>query len=106
MSVLAPSSSLSSSPISSLVFLSSTNLHRRKANSSTTHFAFKQRNFDPETRQARKRGVGEGGEDTVEKAVEGLAEEIVQEDEERRAEDLVSGVNERLEKGKEGRRRR
>lgn len=60
-----------------------------RADPSSTHFTFKQRNFDPETRQARKRENG-AGEDTVEKAVEGLAEEIVQEDEERRAEELVS----------------
>ncbi|TXT11170.1 hypothetical protein VHUM_01921 [Vanrija humicola] len=51
-----------------------------------THFTFKQRNFDPETRQMRARDGA--GEDTVEKAVEGLAEEIVQEDEARRAEEL------------------
>ncbi|WOO78770.1 Coiled-coil domain-containing protein 12 [Vanrija pseudolonga] len=54
--------------------------------SDAAHFTFKQRNFDPETRQMRAR---EGaGEDTVEKAVEGLAEEIVKEDEARRAEEL------------------
>lgn len=58
------------------------------ADTPRAHFTFKQRNFDPETRQMRAR---EGaGEDTVEKAVEGLAEEIVKEDEARRAEELVS----------------
>lgn len=59
------------------------------ADSSDAHFTFKQRNYDPETRQVRKREAN--GEDTVEKAVEGLAEEIIAEDEERRAEELVSG---------------
>lgn len=55
-----------------------------------SHFTFKQRNFDPETRQNRRREAGEDGEDTVEKAVEGLAEQIIQEDEAKRAEELVS----------------
>jgi hypothetical protein len=55
-----------------------------------SHFTFKQRNFDPETRQNRRREAGEDAEDTVEKAVEGLAEQIIQEDEAKRAEELVS----------------
>jgi hypothetical protein len=55
-----------------------------------SHFAFKQRNFDPETRQLRVREAGEDAEDTVEKAVEGLAEQIIKEDEEKRKEELVS----------------
>lgn len=54
-----------------------------------SHFAFKQRNFDPETRQLRRREAGEAGEDTVEKAVVGLAEGIIKEDEEKRKEELV-----------------
>jgi hypothetical protein len=53
------------------------------------HFAFKQRNFDHETRQLRKRGTGDDEEDTVEKAVAGLAEQIIKEDEEKRKEELV-----------------
>lgn len=60
------------------------------ADPSAAHFTFKQRNFDPETRQARKAEGPGAVEDTVEKEVEGLAEEIVREDEERRAEELVS----------------
>ncbi|CAK9786602.1 mRNA splicing factor [Cutaneotrichosporon oleaginosum] len=60
---------------------------QEKGESVEAHFAFKQRNFDPETRQARK-ATGPEGHDTVEKEVEGLAEEIVREDEERRAEEL------------------
>ncbi|BEJ16435.1 hypothetical protein CspHIS471_0510400 [Cutaneotrichosporon sp. HIS471] len=56
-----------------------------KGESVNATFTFKQRNFDPETRQARKAGIAE---ETVEKEVEGLAEEIVREDEERRAEEL------------------
>ncbi|WVQ85877.1 hypothetical protein IAT38_008045 [Cryptococcus sp. DSM 104549] len=53
-----------------------------------THFAFKQRNYDPETRTLRKREAEDEGEDTVEKAVEGLAEQIIKEDEEKRNEEL------------------
>ncbi|KIS00315.1 coiled-coil domain-containing protein 12 [Cryptococcus deuterogattii 2001/935-1] len=45
-------------------------------------------NYDPETRGFRKRETGEEGEDTVEKAVEGLAEQIIKEDEEKRNEEL------------------
>lgn len=56
--------------------------------SCSSHFTFKQRNFDPETRQLRARERGEE-EDTVEKAVEGLAEQILAEDEEKRKEELV-----------------
>jgi len=54
-----------------------------------SHFTFKQRNFDPETRQLRNRERDDAGEDTVEKAVEGLAEDILREDEEKRKEELV-----------------
>ncbi|GFZ48204.1 hypothetical protein JCM24511_05952 [Saitozyma sp. JCM 24511] len=57
-------------------------------NGEPSHFTFKQRNFDPETRQLRKRENGEAGDDTVEKAVEGLAEAIIKEDEEKRKEEL------------------
>lgn len=56
-----------------------------------SHFTFKQRNYDPTTRQMRKRENGADGEqdeDTVEKAVEGLAEQIIQEDEAKRQEEL------------------
>ncbi|CAD6587431.1 MAG: hypothetical protein TREMPRED_004757 [Tremellales sp. Tagirdzhanova-0007] len=56
--------------------------------SGPSYFAFKQRNFDPETRQLRRREAGEGGDDTVEKAVEGLADKIIREDEEKRKEEL------------------
>ncbi|OCF31746.1 coiled-coil domain-containing protein 12 [Kwoniella heveanensis BCC8398] len=60
-----------------------------EANGGPSHFAFKQRNYDPETRTLRKRDIaGDAGEDTVEKAVEGLAEQIIQEDEEKRKEEL------------------
>jgi hypothetical protein len=61
-----------------------------------SHFAFKQRNFDPETRQLRNRERGEGGEDTVEAAVEGLAESILKEDEEKRKEELVRSRRSRI----------
>jgi coiled-coil domain-containing protein 12 len=51
------------------------------------------RNFDPTTRTLRKRGVDDGeNEDTVEKAVEGVAERVLAEDEERQAQDLVSDL--------------
>lgn len=63
---------------------------KREADDVRSHFTFKQRNFDPETRQNRRREAGEDAEDTVEKAVEGLAEQIIQEDEAKRAEELVS----------------
>ncbi|KAI0053862.1 mRNA splicing factor [Auriscalpium vulgare] len=47
------------------------------------------RNFDPETRTLRKRLAGDADvEDTVEGNVTGLAERIIAEDEERRAQDL------------------
>lgn len=52
-------------------------------------FRFKQRNFDPETRTLRKHAQDDETEDTVEKQVEGLAEKIIAEDEERRAQELV-----------------
>jgi coiled-coil domain-containing protein 12 len=38
----------------------------------------------------RKRDAQDGGEDTVEKAVEGLAESILREDAEKRKEELAS----------------
>lgn len=50
----------------------------------------KNRNFDPTTRTLRKHDRTEDDtEDTVEKNVDGLAEEIIAEDEERRAQELV-----------------
>jgi len=51
----------------------------------------KNRNFDPATRTLRKYNPGEDAEipDTVEKDVEGLAEKIIAEDEQRRAMELV-----------------
>jgi coiled-coil domain-containing protein 12 len=54
--------------------------------------AVKPRNFDPETRTLRKRGADDDAamEDTVEKKIEGVAEAVVAEDEERRAQELVS----------------
>ncbi|KAG5654115.1 hypothetical protein H0H81_007167 [Sphagnurus paluster] len=48
----------------------------------------KSRNFDPESRSHRKRDPAKEIEDTVEKNVEGLAEKIITEDEERRAQEL------------------
>ena len=50
------------------------------------------RNFDPETRTLRKRTHEDDEElqDTVEKDVEGLAAQIVAEDEQKRAEELAS----------------
>jgi len=47
----------------------------------------KQRAFDPATRSLRKHGALDE-EDTVERNVEGLAEQILQEEEQKRAEDL------------------
>ncbi|ODN82725.1 hypothetical protein L202_01010 [Cryptococcus amylolentus CBS 6039] len=64
-------------------------LRRKKEEGETSGtFALKQRNYDPETRNLRKRDAEDGNQDTVEKAVEGLAEMIIKEDEEKRAEEL------------------
>ena len=51
----------------------------------------KNRNFDPELRTLRKRTQADDAvmEDTVEKDVEGFAEKIIAEDEQRRAQELV-----------------
>lgn len=51
----------------------------------------KNRNFDPKTRTLKKRGNDEDVEmaDTVEKNVEGLAEQIIREDAGKRAQELV-----------------
>lgn len=51
----------------------------------------KNRNFDPTTRTLKKRGNDEDVEmeDTVEKDVEGLAEQIIAEDTGKRAQELV-----------------
>ncbi|ORX41124.1 cwf18 pre-mRNA splicing factor-domain-containing protein [Kockovaella imperatae] len=69
-----------------LIALRKRKLESEQGNGGPSHFAFKQRNFDPETRQSRKRDGP--GDDTVEKAVEGLAEQIIKEDEEKRKEEL------------------
>lgn len=51
----------------------------------------KNRNFDPKTRTLKKRGNDEDVEmeDTVEKDVEGLAEQIIEDDASKRAQELV-----------------
>lgn len=61
---------------------------------STDEPVIKHRSFDPETRTLKKRTNAhdedvEMEEDTVEHRVEGLAEKIIAEDAERRAQDLV-----------------
>ncbi|KIK59549.1 hypothetical protein GYMLUDRAFT_1004355 [Collybiopsis luxurians FD-317 M1] len=51
----------------------------------------KNRNFDPESRTLKKHAAANDDVemvDTVEKNIEGLAEEVIQEDEEKRAEEL------------------
>ncbi|KAJ3762696.1 mRNA splicing factor [Lentinula raphanica] len=54
-----------------------------------TQGIIKNRNFDPESRTLKKHAGSEDVEmDTVEKKVEGLAEQVIAEDEEKRAEDL------------------
>lgn len=66
-------------------------LRRRKAGeeSNADEPVIKNRNFDPTTRTLRKHDRTEDDtEDTVEKNVDGLAEEIIAEDEERRAQEL------------------
>ena len=58
--------------------------------SEVTEPVIKHRTFDPETKTLKKHAADEDVEmDTVEKQVDGLAERIIQEDEERRAQDLV-----------------
>ena len=50
------------------------------------------RNFDPETRTLKKHTQNGGlTQDTVERDVEGMAEKIIAEDEQRRAQELVGG---------------
>lgn len=50
------------------------------------------RNFDPETRTLKKHTKNGGlTQDTVEIDVEGMAEKIIAEDEQRRAQELVGG---------------
>ncbi|EIW84915.1 mRNA splicing factor [Coniophora puteana RWD-64-598 SS2] len=46
------------------------------------------RNYDPETRTLKKRGHDDDIEDTIEKNVEGMAEMIIAEDEQRREQEL------------------
>lgn len=60
--------------------------------SDTQEPIIKHRTFDPESRTLKKHGPTDDVEmeDTVEKKVEGLAEAIIAEDAERRAQDLVS----------------
>jgi coiled-coil domain-containing protein 12 len=48
------------------------------------------RNFDPETRTLRKRQANVEIEDTLEHNVKGLAEQIIAEDEAKRAQDLLT----------------
>ena len=62
----------------------------------------KQRNFDPETRTLRKHNPSISIEDTVEKAVEGLAEKIIAEDAERRQQELVSHLHHIIDLRKQG----
>ncbi|KAG6909631.1 hypothetical protein DXG01_016413 [Tephrocybe rancida] len=64
-------------------------LRRRKAGEVDDDASLiKSRNYDPESRTIRKRNPLEVNEDTVEKNVEGLAELIITEDEQRRAQEL------------------
>jgi coiled-coil domain-containing protein 12 len=48
------------------------------------------RNFDPETRTLRKHQTNVDMDDTLESNVKGLAEQIIAEDEAKRAQDLVT----------------
>ena len=58
----------------------------------------KNRNYDPESRTLKKHTHEDALalEDTVEKNVQGLAQKIILEDEQRRAQELVSSVQSRL----------
>jgi len=50
------------------------------------------RNFDPETRTLRKHQTNVEMDDTLESNVKGLAEQIVADDEAKRAQDLVTVI--------------
>ncbi|KAG8970794.1 hypothetical protein FRC03_000011 [Tulasnella sp. 419] len=66
-------------------------LKRRKEGHSTDsngEFRFRVRNYDPETKTIAKHKNMDEEQDTVEKAVEGVAEMIITEDEERRNQQL------------------
>ncbi|TRM62531.1 mRNA splicing factor [Schizophyllum amplum] len=66
--------------------------NRKEHGPGTDESVLKHRNFDPASRQAKKYSTKAEADvlmqDTVEKEVEGLAERIVAEDEERRAQEL------------------
>lgn len=49
----------------------------------------KNRNFDPESRTLKKHKADDFAEDTVEKRVDGMAAQIIADDEKRRAQELV-----------------
>ena len=51
------------------------------------------RNFDPDTRTLRKHKTAAEPEDTIEHNVKGLAEQIIAEDEAKRAQDLVRAAS-------------
>ncbi|KZP21201.1 mRNA splicing factor [Athelia psychrophila] len=65
-------------------------LRKRKAGEAGDEPVIKSRNFDPESRTLKKRvrDNPEAMDDTVENNVEGLAQQIIQEDEQRRAQEL------------------
>jgi len=58
----------------------------------TSFFSPWNRNFDPETRTLRKHQTNVEMDDTLESNVKGLAEEIIAEDEAKRAQDLVTVI--------------
>ena len=61
-----------------------------RIHSDTTEPVIKHRTYDPETKTLKKRTQDDDVEmETVEKRVEGLAEQIIKQDEERRAQELV-----------------
>ncbi|KAG6830750.1 hypothetical protein H0H92_014831 [Tricholoma furcatifolium] len=63
-------------------------LRKRKEGGEDEPSILKNRNFDPDSRTLRKRNPLDANEDTVEKNIEGLAEKIITEDEQRRAQEL------------------
>ncbi|KAF8077728.1 mRNA splicing factor [Lyophyllum atratum] len=64
-------------------------LRQRKAGEAPEQeLVIKSRNFDPESRTLRKRDPVKDTDDTIERNVEGLAETIIAEDEQRRAQEL------------------
>lgn len=65
-------------------------LHALPTHSEATEPVIKHRTYDPETKTLKKRTDEDVEMDTVENRIEGLAEKIIEEDTQQRAQDLVN----------------